>query len=35
MRLAFIVSLDLANLKLNAQNNTTKKYEKIVHPVNQ
>ena len=35
MRLAFIVSLDFENLKMNAKNNTTNKYGKIVHTVNQ
>ena len=30
---AFIISLDFENFKMNAKNNTTNKYVKIVHPV--
>ena len=35
MRLASTVSLDFANLKMNAKDNTTNKYVKTVHHVNQ
>jgi hypothetical protein len=35
VRLASTVSLDFANLKMNAKDNTTNKYVKTVHHVNQ